>query len=366
MWLTSSLSTAKTPTLIALGNFDGVHRGHQQVIQPVLEQRQRLATSPLSRQGMDAGSGSSSLGLSVQGYSDRQGLLFPSPTALVPSQPAELDTTATSQSLATVLTFYPHPQEFFSGLPRSLLTPLDEKALQLQSLGIEQLVLLPFNQELAQLSPQSFVDDILIHRLQAQHISVGEDFRFGHQRRGDVDYLQRLARHHGIAVTVVPLERRGQGRISSSRIRQALESGQLDEAEHLLGRPYQLSGRVVYGQRLGHQLGFPTANLHLSPDKFVPRCGVYSVQVYGAQDDLETGWPGVMNIGYRPTVNGVSRTIEVHLLKWQGDLYNRTLTVYLNSFIRPEHKFESLDHLKAQIQADCEAATAALMVGNCP
>lgn len=365
MWLTSSLSKAKTPTLIALGNFDGVHRGHQQVIQPILAQAKQSATSQLPSQDSHGDGGHSSPQLAVQGYSDRKGILLPSPPSPACSQPVEPDLTVPSQPWATVLTFYPHPQEFFSGVPRSLLTPLDEKVLHLQHLGVAQLVLLPFNQELAQLSPQSFVTDILIQQLQAQHISVGEDFRFGHQRRGDVDYLQRLARHHGVQVTVVPLERSGQGRISSSRIRQALEAGHLDEAQHLLGRPYQLSGRVIRGQRLGHQLGFPTANLHLAPDKFVPRCGVYSVQVYGSQDDLETGWPGVMNIGYRPTVNGISRTIEVHLLEWQGDLYNRTLTVYLNSFIRPEHKFDSLESLKAQIQADCEAATAALTVGNC-
>ncbi len=231
----------------------------------------------------------------------------------------------------------------------------------MHTLGVEQLVLLPFNGELAHLQPDVFVQDILLKRLQAQHISVGSDFRFGYQRQGDVDLLRQLSTRQGVQVTVVELAQDGGDRISSSRIRQALCVGDILEAQQLLGRPYALMGRVVQGQQLGRQLGFPTANLQLPPEKFLPRMGVYSVRVYGVPGvPAAESWPGVMNIGMRPTVDGHAQTIEVHLLRWQGDLYNQTLTVTLQGFLRPEQRFSSLDQLKTQIQADCEAALAVL------
>jgi riboflavin kinase/FMN adenylyltransferase len=263
--------------------------------------------------------------------------------------------------IPTVVTFYPHPQEFFSGQARPWLTPLEEKAALLKQLGVQQLVLLPFNRELAQLPPETFVTEVLLGRLQARHISVGADFRFGHRRAGDVALLEKLAIQRGVKVTVVDLAQSEGDRISSSRIRQALWAGDVAQAEQLLGRPYRLIGRVVQGQQLGRTLGFPTANLRLPPEKFLPRTGVYSVRVFGVPGQPATeGLPGVMNLGVRPTVDGQTQTIEVHLLNWQGNLYGAQLTVALRGFLRPEQRFESLEHLKAQIQADCAAALAVL------
>lgn len=268
-----------------------------------------------------------------------------------------------ADAIATVVTFFPHPQEFFTGQSRPLLTPLREKALQLQSMGIKQLVLLPFNQELANLSPRAFVEDILVRRLQAQRISVGIDFRFGHRRAGQVADLVEFATALGVDVHTVPLQLEEQERISSSAIRQALQAGQLERANRLLGRPYTLTGRVIKGQQLGRTIGFPTANLKLPPEKFLPRDGVYSTQIYLELDHHQISpVKGVMNIGHRPTVQGIQRTIEVHLLDWTGNLYDQTLTVSLEQFLRPEQKFESLDALKQQIQADCERARAGLTV----
>jgi riboflavin kinase / FMN adenylyltransferase len=265
---------------------------------------------------------------------------------------------AQGMAYATVVTFSPHPQEYFSGISRTLLTPVAEKTRQLERLGIDQLVLLPFDQALAQLSPEDFVERILIKGLQAKRISVGSDFRFGKGRAGDATRLATIAASYGVPVVQVPLKYEKGDRISSSRIRQALQTGQLKEATQLLGRPYTLSGCVVQGQQIGRTIGFATANLQLPSDKYLPRTGVYSVWVEGASAEP---LPGVMNIGYRPTVEGRSLSVEVHLLNWAGDLYGEQLTVSLVGFVRPEQAFDSLESLKAQIAADCEVAKASLV-----
>jgi len=329
VWITSSLSTVLTPTSIALGNFDGLHRGHQKVIEPILpSQLPHLFNSSLANPSSrspaceyNQGSGGSGGG--------------------------------TKHPYSTLVTFDPHPQEFFSGESRSLLTPQEEKAQYLETMGVRQLILLPFDQKLATLSPQAFVAEILIKQLQACCISVGEDFRFGNQRSGTVDDLKAIAQPYGVTVNIVPLNKIDGLRISSSAIRHALSQGDILQANQLLGRPYRLIGEVIQGQQLGRTLGFPTANLQLSPDKFLPRYGVYAVRV--TRDDQPTKHHlGVMNIGCRPTVaQGQPPTVEIHLLDWSGDLYGKTLTVDIEQFLRPEQKFASLDRLKSQIQLDC-------------
>lgn len=337
MWITSSLSSVKKPTKVALGNFDGVHLGHQHVIEPVLSH-----TKGLPALGVDANiclqsaaaSGYSNLpGIGAGECEGKMGLPY-------------------SRPWASVVTFFPHPKEFFSGQARSLLTPLEEKSQQLARLGVDQLVLLPFNQALAELDARQFVEDILIQGLQATHISIGSDFHFGRGRSGNAELLRKIAAAHGIPTAVVSLRHDDDGRISSSRIRQALLEGNIARANDLLGRSYTLMGTVVGGQRLGRTLGFPTANLRLPMDKFIPRCGVYGVQVCGVVSGQSL--PGVMNIGYRPTVAGQSLSLEVHVLDWSGDLYGQSLTVSLESFVRPEQKFDSLEQLKQQILHDCE------------
>ncbi|MBD2089710.1 bifunctional riboflavin kinase/FAD synthetase [Microcoleus sp. FACHB-1515] len=302
MWVTSSLATAKTPTIAALGNFDGVHRGHRQVIEPIV-------------------------------------------------------TAAQPDCISTVVTFQPHPQEFFSGQSRPLLTPIAEKVECLRSIGVEQLVLLPFDRDLASLSPRRFVESILVNQLRVQQIRVGQDFCFGHKRSGSSADLQAIAASFGIAVEIVPLFTENNQRISSSAIRKALEFGEVTEATRLLGRPYTLVGEVVYGQQIGRTIDFPTANLTVPAEKFLPRRGVYCVWVEGAEVDRIAG---VMNLGMRPTVNGLAQTIEIHLLDWSGDLYGKTLTVSLEKFLRPEQKFDSLDALKQQIQRDADQARSIL------
>jgi riboflavin kinase/FMN adenylyltransferase len=307
VWVTSSTAKILTPTAIALGNFDGVHLGHQQVLQPIL-------TS---------------------------------------------DALSASKSYATVVTFNPHPREFFSGESRQLLTPFPEKVEQLAKLGFEQLILLPFDRELASLSPQQFVEEVLLEKLQAKRISVGEDFRFGYRRAGTAEDLREIAAKFGVDVSITPLQtcsgEQESVRISSSRIRQALAEGNIAQANRMLGRTYSLTGTVIIGQQLGRTLGFPTANLQLDPAKLLPRHGVYCVRVILGENHSKIV-NGVMNIGCRPTVEGNHPTVEVYLLDWSGDLYGQTLTACLEQFLRPEQKFPSLEALQAQIASDCDRA----------
>lgn len=302
MWIASSLNQVLTPTAIALGNFDGLHLGHQRVIQTV--------------QTISGGH-------------------------------------------TTVVTFNPHPHRFFTGIQRPLLTPLDEKVKKLEALEVEQLLLLPFDQALARLSAIAFVEHVLLDQLQASHIAVGANFRFGHQRQGTAELLQDVARKAGVETTVVTLEHSHHERISSSAIRQALDSGDIAKVTRCLDAPYPLLGSVVRGQQLGRTIGFPTANLQVPRDKYLPRLGAYRVRVFSPTCDrvADEGQLGVMNIGRRPTITDTAQTtVEIHLLHWSGDLYGQQLQVEIDQFLRPEQKFASLEELKAQIQQDCAIA----------
>ncbi len=331
MRVITSLETCLHPTQVALGNFDGVHLGHRAVIESL--------SIAAMRSTLSSSVGSTNVSSSA-GERDNAVQIAVSHLYIY----------------TTVVSFDPHPQAFFSGQPRSLLTVLEEKVQELGNLGVEQLVLLPFDAALSALTPEAFVEQILVQRLKAQNISVGFNFCFGYQRSGTAEDLKAIAAQHGIPVSIISPQTLDGEQVSSSEIRQALEVGDAERAKRLLGRPYTLTGTVVQGQQVGRTIGFPTANLRVSSEKFIPRRGVYRVSVEAtglAQPQL-----GVMNIGRRPTVEGESETIEVHLLDWSQDLYGHTLTIHLEQFLRPEQKFESLDALKAQILQDCATARA--------
>ncbi|PSB32165.1 bifunctional riboflavin kinase/FAD synthetase [filamentous cyanobacterium Phorm 46] len=380
MWVTSSCNAALTPTSVALGNFDGLHLGHRQVVQPILNRstfEPNSATVSASGQSLRSNPGKD------QNSESKHPATCNNDSAS--NSLSGLTSDADDRPYSTVVTFDPHPQEFFTGQPKKLLTPLAEKVELLAAMGVEQLVLLPFDRELAALTAAEFVEEILVRQLQASRISVGLDFRFGRGRAGTAVDLQSIASSYGIDVTLAPLYSCGEGdRISSSAIREALASGDLRKAHQLLGRPYSLVGTVVGGQRLGRTIGFPTANIELPPEKFLPRFGVYAVQVLIKNQAVEIKDPsfsydwkhpqspisgkasdlsilsGVMNVGCRPTVDGQQPTIEIHLLDWSGDLYGQTLSASLVEYLRPEQKFASLDALKTQIQADCDVARKVL------
>lgn len=355
MWITSDLAKALTPTTVALGNFDGLHRGHRQVVQPIFNSGSVSNSLPIPQPEL-AGT--------LEIDEGRKLKLWNQDLKLSPRHIQREN----QQIFSTVVTFNPHPQEFFSGKQKKLLAPTEEKLGLLQQMGVEQVILLPFDRDLAALTPTEFVEEILVRQLQARRVSVGWDFRFGRKRAGEAKDLQAIAAKYGIDVTIVPLYTCENGeRISSSIIRQALEEGDLKKSNRLLGRPYSFVGQVTKGKQLGRTIGFPTANIQLPPQKFLPCFGVYAVEVYITDRNKpleifvnDRRLLGVMNIGCRPTVSGLHPTVEVYLLDWSGDLYGQTLTINLIEFLRPEQKFASLDLLKAKIQEDCLVARSML------
>ncbi len=298
----------RTPTALALGTFDGLHAGHRRVIQEAIA---------LGREASD-------------------------------QLPA---------SVPTVVSFWPHPREVLDGETRLCLDLPDEKLALLEPLGIKQLVLLPFTRDLARLTPESFVEEVLAHQLEARSVVVGENFRFGVKRSGDVEDLARLGRRHGIRVAVVPILSDGAGRVSSSRVREALAEGRIPAAEELLGRPYRFAGQVVKGRGLARQLGWPTANLEVSDRKFLPMEGVYAAMVWIDGETGEGPLAAVMNLGRQPTVDPEAPSLpEVHLLDREGDLLGRRLVVQPLRWLRGQRRFASLEELSAQIRCDVDAS----------
>ena len=319
---------ALRPTAIALGSFDGLHQGHRRVIAAI------TATAP--------------------------------------------DMAEADAAVPTVVSFWPHPREVLHQETRLRLDLPEEKLELLEPLGVRQLVLVPFDAALAALSPAGFVEQVLAGALQARRVAVGDNFRFGAGRSGDVGDLARLGARHGIAVTVVPMLHVDGERVSSSRIRRALAGGEIDEARRLLQRPYRFSGTVVRGRGLGRGLGWPTANLRIDGRKFLPQEGVYAAWVWcrgagsaagpAAVGPLGTGqraWPAVMNLGPQPTVDPDSASaVEVHLLELPPgevpDLSGAWLTVEPVRLLRGQIRFASLEELSARIGADAAAARALL------
>ncbi len=285
-----------------IGNFDGVHLGHQAILAQLTEQAARLHLPRL------------------------------------------------------VITFEPQPQEFFAGPTASpaRLMRLREKLQALDGLGIERTLCLEFDQRLATMPAQTFIETLLVEGLGIRYLVVGDDFRFGHRRAGDFALLVEAGQRYGFEVADNHSYILDGERVSSTRIRQALGQGDLELAARLLGRPYDMCGRVAHGDRRGRTIGFPTANIHLHR-RVTPVYGVYAVLLSGPE---LRPWPGIANVGRRPTVQGVREQLEVHLLDYRGDLYGRHVKVDFLHYLRPEQRFESLDALRQQIQRDEQAARA--------
>ncbi len=254
-----------------------------------------------------------------------------------------------------LITFWPHPRLIVSptGQHPGLLTTLDEKIELLRDLAIDHLLVLPFTRELSELSAEKYVEDILISVIGTKTLVLGYDHRFGKNREGGFDYLKNNSERFGINLVEIPRQEVEQITISSTKIREALKSGDTTTASELLGRNYCFEGLVKKGRQLGRSIGFPTANVHVSQKyKLIPFNGVYAVRV-----QLRGKWlNGVMNIGERPTVEGTGITQEVHILDFNDDIYGETLRVELLKFIREERKFASVTELIAQINLDCREA----------
>ena len=295
---------ASRPTALALGSFDGLHAGHRRVIDAVCSE----------------------------------------PNGGVPS----------------VVSFWPHPREVLHGEARLRLDLPEEKLSLLEPLGIAQLVLVPFDQALAQLSAENFVRSMLIDTLQARHIAVGSNFRFGKGRQGTTQTLTNLCQQAGIRVSVLPILRDSSGAVSSSRIRAALSDGDLQRATQLLGRPYRFSGSVVKGRGLGHTIGWPTANLQVDGRKFLPGLGVYAA--WARIEGQSRRFAAVMNLGPQPTVDPNSPSaVEVHLLDVDQELNGVSLCVEPVIRLRGQQRFADLEALSIQIGLDAEHARRALV-----
>lgn len=293
--------------VVAIGNFDGVHRGHQEIIAKAARLAQELGC----------------------------------PHA--------------------VLTFEPHPRSVFA--PESepfRLTPFRLKVRLIETLGVDALFAIPFDLDFAKRSAEDFVTDVLVDGLGVRYIVVGDNFRFGRQRKGDIDLLVEMGRVGGFGVTSVELlTDDSEEAYSSSLIRDYLKSGNPTRAALLLGRYWEIEGRVQPGERRGRTIGFPTANLPLG-EALHPAYGVYAVRA-GVEGPQEVTWhSGVANLGRRPTVDGDTPLLEVHLFDFEADIYARHMRVALVDFLRPERKFDGLEALKRQIEEDCGRARTIL------
>lgn len=267
---------------------------------------------------------------------------------------------ARSKEGETVLiTFWPHPRLVLYPNEHNLrlLSTFEEKASLLRQFGIDHLVTIPFTQEFSQLSSEEFIQKVLIEKIQTKVLVIGYDHRFGKNREGSFEYLKNHSESLGFELEEISRQDVHEIGVSSTKIRKALESGDIKTATAYLGRPYELNGLVVKGQQIGRSIGFPTANIHIPNSyKLIPRDGVYAVE---AQIDGLL-YKAMLNIGNRPTVDGTSKTVEAHLFDFQGDLYNKQITVYFIEFIREERKFNSLEELKDQLSKDQRVAKSIL------
>lgn len=291
-------------TVLTIGNFDGVHRGHQALLERLLGQARRLGLP------------------------------------------------------ATVLTFEPHPREYFEclrhpetgldGVP-ARLSALREKLSLLEICGVDRVHVCRFNERLAALTADEFIETILVRGLGVKHLIIGDDFRFGAGRKGDFALLHAAGECYGFTVEAMHTVAVRQERASSSAVREALLTGDLERAANLLGRPYRIAGRVIHGDKIGRTLGCPTANIALKRRR-VPLEGVFTCTVSGA--DLSDS-PAVASVGTRPTVDGRGRVaLEVHLLDYNADLYGAHLEVHFLHKLRDQVKYSSLDALMEQIRRD--------------
>jgi riboflavin kinase/FMN adenylyltransferase len=295
-------SQAPSSTVLTIGNFDGVHRGHQALLARLVAQARKLGLP------------------------------------------------------AAVMSFEPHPREYFApDTAPARLTSLREKLALIAAAGVDHAYICRFDARFAALTADEFLHRILLRGLAVRHLIIGDDFRFGRGRGGDFEMLRQAGVEHRFGLEAMHTVSVEGERASSSALRDALQAGDLAHAARLLGRPYGISGRVVHGQKLGRELGFHTANIQLKRNR-VPLSGVFAVRVTGEGVGAREG---VANLGMRPTVSSTLRpTLEVHLFDFDGDLYRHHLTVDFQAKLRDQMKFEGLPALAAQIAKDVQAARA--------
>ncbi|WP_205503234.1 bifunctional riboflavin kinase/FAD synthetase [Rufibacter psychrotolerans] len=260
---------------------------------------------------------------------------------------------------SVVITYWPHPRTVLNPNDDSLrlLSTIEERIEALRQYGVDYLLLLPFTKEFAQLSSEEYIQKILINTIRTKKLVIGYDHRFGKNREGGFDYLQANAQRYGFEVEEIPRQDVDAVGVSSSKIRTALERGDVDTAARYLGRPYSLTGTVVQGKQLGRTLGYPTANLEPREKlKLVPAQGIYAVRVQTPAGPYK----GMLSIGTNPTVQGDRQTIEVNLFDFDADLYGQEITLLFIAYLRPEEKFSGLEELTQQLHQDKLAALQVL------
>jgi len=284
-----------------IGNFDGVHLGHQAVIGQLAEKGQELGLPTL------------------------------------------------------VMLFEPQPLEYFKGnAAPARLTRFREKLRALARYAVDRVLCIRFNRSFAEMEAERFISEVLVAALGIRYLVVGDDFKFGRQRLGDFDLLKQAGEKYGFEVANLHSFKIGGERVSSTRIRKALAEGQVADAEKLLGRPYRMCGRVAHGDKIGRTLGFPTANIHLHR-KVSPVQGIYAVEVFGLKGEP---LQGVASVGTRPTVGGTTTLLEIFIFDFADEIYGQYLNIDFLHKIRDEERFDSLDELKAWILNDIEKTKA--------
>jgi len=289
---------ANSKSILTIGTFDGVHLGHQKII-----------------------------------------------TSLV--------TKAKQKSLqANILTFFPHPRMVLQKESNlKLIDTLEEKQILLSELGIDNLIIQPFSKEFSKLTAIEFTRDVLVNELGMSALMIGYDHRFGKNREASVEDLIKYGQSYNFEVTVIPAQDISSITVSSTKIRDAIKISNFKKVNQFLGRPYELNGKVIKGNGVGRTIKYPTANIEIKEIyKLIPPKGVYLVKIYLGENEFS----GMMNIGNRPTINGLNQTIEVHIFDFDKDIYGKNLKVCFLKNIRKEKKFDSLPSLKSQLKKDEE------------
>lgn len=258
-----------------------------------------------------------------------------------------------------MITYWPHPRMVLKPLDNSLklLSTFPEKANLLEAYGVDHLVKIPFTKEFSQMTPEEYIRVVLHDRIKTSHIITGYDHRFGKNREGGLEDLVQYADKYEYQVEEIPRQDIDEIGVSSTKIRKALESGDVQLANQYLGRPYTVTGLVVKGQQLGRTLGFPTANISVKENyKLIPADGIYAVKVCNKYKKRD----GMLNIGHRPTVGGEHKTIEVHIFDFDDDIYNSEISLEFIDHVRDEVRFDSMDDLKLQLKKDEKSVRAIL------
>lgn len=305
---TKEFKAAEKTSVVTIGTFDGVHIGHREIIKSLVKNAH------------------------------------------------------SNEDKSVILTFYPHPRLILQqGIDLKLITTLQEKISLLEKTGLDYLIIEPFTKEFSRLTALDFVRDILVRELKMKKLVIGYDHHFGRNREGNFEQLQEYGKVYGFEVKEIPAQDIQNISVSSTKIRKALEEGNIERANTYLGYEFMITGTVIHGRGLGTQWNYPTINIRLEEKyKLIPKAGVYIVKTFLNNTNVF----GIMNIGFRPTVGGKHQTIEVHLLDYNADLYGANIHVQLSYRLRDEQKFSSVDKLIAQIKQDEKKARELIANGK--